>query len=225
MVPPSDSSSPASIRSSVVFPAPLGPHNPTRSRSSICHVTASSSTRSPNDFDREDSWIISRCREGVVPEPKIVPCALCAAGRVSRYDTNRWGTPVRCERLAILVLIVSTVAVSAQPAAPASPVTLLKPDRVFDGDTTHQGWAVRVVGNRIDAMGPVVSIDAAAAEGGSPQAVGETIDLPGTTLLPGLIEGHSHVLLHPYNRSSWNDQVAHELLGLRIARAVVHLKA
>jgi imidazolonepropionase-like amidohydrolase len=132
---------------------------------------------------------------------------------------------VRCERLAILVLIVSTVAVSAQPAAPASPVTLLKPDRVFDGDTTHQGWAVRVVGNRIDAMGPVVSIDAAAAEGGSPQAVGETIDLPGTTLLPGLIEGHSHVLLHPYNETTWNDQVLRESLGLRTARAVNHLKA
>jgi len=135
------------------------------------------------------------------------------------------GTPARCERLAILVLIVSTVAVSAQPAAPASPVTLLKPDRVFDGDTTHQGWAVRVVGNRIDAMGPAVSIDAAAAESGGPQAVAETIDLPRTTLLPGLIEGHSHVLLHPYNETTWNDQVLRESLGLRTARAVNHLKA
>ncbi len=132
---------------------------------------------------------------------------------------------MRCERLAILALIVSSVAVSAQPAAPISPVTLLKPDRVFDGDTMHPGWAVRIVGNRIDAMGPAVSIDAAAAEGGTPQAVAERIDLPGTTLLPGLIEGHSHVLLHPYNETTWNDQVLRESLGLRTARAVNHLKA
>ena len=135
------------------------------------------------------------------------------------------GTPVRCERLAILALIVSSVAVSAQPAAPISPVTLLKPDRVFDGDTMHPGWAVRIVGNRIDAMGPAVSIGADAAEGGTPQAVAETIDLPGTTLLPGLIEGHSHVLLHPYNETTWDDQVLRESLGLRTARAVNHLKA
>ncbi len=53
----------------------------------------------------------------------------------------------------------------------------------------------------------------------------ETIDLPGTTLLPGLIEAHSHVLLHPYNETPWNDQVEHELLGLRISRATVSLKA
>ena len=53
----------------------------------------------------------------------------------------------------------------------------------------------------------------------------ETIDLPGTTLLPGLIEAHSHVLLHPYNETPWNDQVEHELLALRISRATVSLKA
>jgi len=132
---------------------------------------------------------------------------------------------VRRERLAILALIVSAVAVSAQPAAPTSPVILLKPDRVFDGDTMHPGWAVRIVGNRIDGVGPVAGIGARAAEGGTPQAAAETIDLPGTTLLPGLIEGHSHVLLHPYNETAWNDQVLRESLGLRTARAVNHLKA
>ena len=123
---------------------------------------------------------------------------------------------MRRERLAILALIVSAGAVSAQPAAPTSPVILLKPDRVFDGDTMHPGWAVRIVGNRIDGVGPVAGIGARAAEGGTPQAAAETIDLPGTTLLPGLIEGHSHVLLHPYNETSWNDQVLKESLGLRI---------
>jgi imidazolonepropionase-like amidohydrolase len=87
---------------------------------------------------------------------------------------------------------------------------------VFDGDTLHEGWAVRVQGERIQSAGPSASIPAAGAT---------VIDLPGTTLLPGLIEGHSHVLLHPYNETSWNDQVLHESLGLRTARAVNHLRA
>ena len=97
---------------------------------------------------------------------ETVPCAFGGRDRVSRYDTNRWATPVRRERLAILALIVSAGAVSAQPAAPTSPVILLKPDRVFDGDTMHPGWAVRIVGNRIDGVGPVAGIGARAAEGG-----------------------------------------------------------
>ncbi len=50
------------------------------------------------------------------------------------------------------------------------------------------------------------------------------IDLPGMTLLPGLIEGHSHVLLHPYDETPWNDQVLREPVGLRTARAVNHLR-
>jgi len=94
---------------------------------------------------------------------------------------------------------------------------VLKPARVFDGDALHDGWVVVVQGQRIQAAGPAASV--------APPANAETIDLPGTTLLPGLIEAHSHVLLHPYNETTWNDQVEHELLGLRIARATVSLKA
>ncbi len=95
-------------------------------------------------------------------------------------------------------------------------VTVLKPSRVFDGDTIHDGWAVRVQGDRIQAVGPAASVTAAGAT---------VVDLPGTTLVPGLVEGHSHVLLHPYNETSWNDQVLHESLGVRTARAVNHLRA
>ncbi len=99
--------------------------------------------------------------------------------------------------------------------ADSNEITLLKPARVFDGDAMHEGWAVRVRGNRIDAAGPAGSVDTAGAK---------TIDLPGTTLLPGLVEGHSHVLLHPYNETTWNDQVAHESLSLRVARATNHVR-
>jgi imidazolonepropionase-like amidohydrolase len=71
-------------------------------------------------------------------------------------------------------------------------------------------------GDRIEQVGPAASVDASGAT---------ARDLPGLTLLPGLIEGHSHVLLHPYNETVWNDQVLKEPLGLRTARATMHLRA
>ncbi len=92
---------------------------------------------------------------------------------------------------------------------------MLKPARVFDGETSHEGWAVRVRGVRIESAGPAASIDTAGAK---------VVELPGATVLPGLVEGHSHILLHPYNETPWNDQVAHEGLALRVARAVNHLR-
>jgi imidazolonepropionase-like amidohydrolase len=97
-----------------------------------------------------------------------------------------------------------------------TPATVLRPARVFDGEAVHERWAVRVKDDRIEAVGPADSVAAAGAT---------TIDLPGTTLTPGLVDGHSHVLLHPYNETTWNDQVAHEGLALRVARATNHLRA
>ena len=49
---------------------------------------------------------------------------------------------------------------------------------------------------------------------------GLTLELPGLTLLSGLIEGHSHLLLHPYNETSWDEQVLNEPLALRTAATV-----
>ena len=115
----------------------------------------------------------------------------------------------------IAVLLVQ-LAASAQGPPRESPATVLQPARVFDGDATHEGWAVRVQGDRIRAVGPTASVATAGAT---------VVALPGMTLLPGLVEGHSHVLLHPYNETSWNDQVLHESLGVRTARAVNHLRA
>jgi imidazolonepropionase-like amidohydrolase len=93
---------------------------------------------------------------------------------------------------------------------------VLQPARVFDGETFHEGWAVRVKGERIEAAGPAAGIDITGAK---------VVELAGATLLPGLVESHSHVLLHPYNETVWNDQVLHEGLALRVARAVNHLRA
>ncbi|MGA3189721.1 MAG: amidohydrolase family protein [Bryobacteraceae bacterium] len=91
---------------------------------------------------------------------------------------------------------------------------VLKPARVFDGETMHEGWMVLVKGDRIEQAGPSVDVTGATVR-----------ELPGTTLMPGLVEGHSHILLHAYNETPWNDQVAHEGLALRAARAVNHLHA
>jgi imidazolonepropionase-like amidohydrolase len=95
-------------------------------------------------------------------------------------------------------------------------VTILRPARVFDGVEMHEGWSVRVRGDRIDAAGPSATIAAAGAR---------ALDLPGATLTPGLIEGHSHILLHAYDETSWNDQVLREGIALRAARAVNHLRS
>src|SRR5690606_29896666 len=69
-------------------------------------------------------------------------------------------------------------------------------------------------GERIEAAGQAgdLTVPAGAA----------TRELPGLTLMPGLIEGHSHLLLHPYNETSWNDQVLKESIAYRVARGVVH---
>jgi imidazolonepropionase-like amidohydrolase len=117
-----------------------------------------------------------------------------------------------------LAALVWQVGAFAQAPAPADQqaVTVLRPARVFDGLAIHEDWAVRVRGDRIDASGPFTAVNAPGAT---------VVDMPGTTLLPGLVDGHSHVLLHPYNETSWNDQVLHESLALRTARAVNHLRA
>ena len=94
---------------------------------------------------------------------------------------------------------------------------VLRPDRVFDGEQLHEGWAVIVRGRTIVASGPAASLSAPSG------AV--VLELHGATLLPGLIEGHSHLFLHPYNEVSWNDQVLKESRAERVARAVVHARA
>jgi imidazolonepropionase-like amidohydrolase len=121
----------------------------------------------------------------------------------------------RATWLTVLLLQVVAFAQAPSPRAPDA-ATVLKPARVFDGETMHEGWAVRVQGDRIQAIGPAASVAITSAT---------VVDLAGLTLLPGLVEGHSHVLLHPYDETSWNDQVLHESLGVRTARAVNHLRA
>lgn len=116
------------------------------------------------------------------------------------------------------LLIAATLLLggAAAPAVDPAPL-LLRPAGVFDGvdGQVHAGWQVLVRGDRIAAVGPALAVPAGA----------RVIDLAGATLMPGMIEGHGHLFLHPYDEASWDDQVLHEPLALRTARAVANARA
>jgi imidazolonepropionase-like amidohydrolase len=128
----------------------------------------------------------------------LVPALLAAAPAVAQ-SARTSGVPTH-------------PASAPQPTAP----TILRPAAVFDGVDIHQGWTVVVQGTTILAAGP-------GAESSAP-AGATTIDLPGMTLLPGLIDAHTHIFLHPYNETPWTQQVLAEPLAVRTARAVTHVR-
>ena len=119
--------------------------------------------------------------------------------------------------LMMMMVVALGLCSATAKAAPEPILLLLKPSGVFDGidGKVHPGWQVLVSGERIIAVGPNLSAPPTA----------RTIDLAGTTLMPGMIEGHGHLFLHPYNETSWDDQVLHEPLALRTARAVASARA
>jgi len=127
---------------------------------------------------------------------------------------------MRCSLVLILCLSLFYPLTQTTPAAKTQPesVVLLKPARVFDGENAelHNGWVILVRGQKIEFAGP--------SSGLQTPTGAKVIELPNLTLMPGLIEAHSHVLLHPYSETIWNDQVAHESLSLRVARATNHLR-
>jgi len=119
---------------------------------------------------------------------------------VNRTWPWRRGAGLGAGSLLLLGCLLPLAAGAAPPSAPAASHPLaVVPGAVWDGiaDAPHPGWIVIVSGGRIEAVGPadhvVVPADA------------ERIVLPGTTLIPGLIEGHSHLFPHPYNETRWDD--------------------
>lgn len=122
--------------------------------------------------------------------------------------------PIRAKQLALSLF--AALAAHAQ-AAPPGPV-LITADKVWTGEgAPHPAWGVLVAQGRIQAVGPLEKMTV------PPDA--ERITLPGKTLIPGMIDLHSHVLLHPYNETSWDDQVIKEPVAYRIMLAGRHAAA
>jgi imidazolonepropionase-like amidohydrolase len=131
-------------------------------------------------------------------------------------------------RRCLATLVLSAIALCAHAAtplqvtpsagAPSTGTYLLLPDRVWtaDGDAAHAGWAVLVRDGAIAQVGPVAAVEAPADAG--------RIVLPGTTLVPGLMDLHSHLFLHPYNETLWNDQVLKEPVAWRTLAAANHAR-
>ncbi|MEO7393694.1 MAG: amidohydrolase family protein, partial [Chitinophagaceae bacterium] len=118
------------------------------------------------------------------------------------------------KKYSLLIIVLQILFTSA--AQPPDKYILLKPDRVFDGSAMQTGWVVLIKNETIEEAGIM--------EFKLPSGT-QVIELKGCTLLPGLIEGHSHLFLHPYNETSWDDQVLKESRAERTARAVNHAKA
>ena len=131
-----------------------------------------------------------------------------------RSNSGRWRL---CAAACVLVLCTWRVFAATAIAPPGD--WLLLPDHVWtaDGDRTHDGWAVLVHDGKIAAAGPANTIHA--------PADAHRVNLPGVTLTPGLIDLHSHLFLHPYNETLWNDQVLTEPQDYRTLEAAAHAKA
>jgi len=119
--------------------------------------------------------------------------------------------------IALRPLLAAFLLSFASSVLAARPV-LLTPERVWTGEgAAHHGWSVLVVEGKVAAAGPTAAIQAPADV--------ERVSLPGKTLLPGLMDLHSHVLLHPYNETSWDDQVLKEPEAYRVLLAARHVQA
>lgn len=114
------------------------------------------------------------------------------------------------------LLIIITIVFHFSVNAFAQTSTYLKPARVFDGEKVYENYGVIIKGNKIEQIGPQIDIEKNLSKDT------RVLELKNCTLLPGLIEGHTHLFLHPYNETSWNDQVLKESRSYRTARAVKH---
>jgi imidazolonepropionase-like amidohydrolase len=117
-----------------------------------------------------------------------------------------------------LLGVLAVIGFCSVTEAQNSPSTLLRPAQVWSaGEPIHSGWGVLITGDQIAAVGPLGSLHVPAGA--------RVVDLPGATLLPGLIDAHSHLFLHPYNETVWDDQVLKEAVPYRTLRAAVQARA
>ncbi len=116
--------------------------------------------------------------------------------------------------ISFLFLFLSFTALS-QPSD--SDELLIQTGTLFDGESIRDNWVIHVKDGLISYAGP-------SSEYTNPGTI-RTIDLSDQFVMPGMIDAHTHVLLHPYDETSWNDQVLIESSAERVARATNHVRA
>jgi imidazolonepropionase-like amidohydrolase len=117
--------------------------------------------------------------------------------------------------MSIMKLTTLLVLIAFNSFSQTNNFILIKADQLFDGEEIHTGWSVFVKNNKIEQVGIINTYPANT----------QVFEFKGSTIMPGMIEGHSHLFLHPYNEVSWNDQVLKESRAERTARAVNHARA
>jgi len=112
--------------------------------------------------------------------------------------------------LPLIVALVRT-SLAAQTPPPSQPI-LVKAGRLIDGrsDVARSNVGILIAGDRIKAVGPLAQVQ--------PQAGGgaRVIDLAQMTVLPGLIDTHTHLLLQgDPTADSYNVQLLYESTAYR----------
>lgn len=118
-------------------------------------------------------------------------------------------------RVISFLLLFVPLSAHTQPAD--SGEIVIQTGTLFDGEAIRENWVIHVKEGMISYAGP-------ASEYSFPGNV-HTLDLSDQFVMPGMIDAHTHVLLHPYDETSWNDQVLIESSAERVARATNHVRA
>jgi imidazolonepropionase-like amidohydrolase len=117
----------------------------------------------------------------------------------------------------MLVVALGALAFSALAAAPPETVTLIRAGVLIDGTTAEprRDQAILVRGRRIERVGPVAEVTAPAGA--------TVVDLSHATVLPGLIDSHTHLFLQGENpaEGGYDAQLLSQGLAFRAARATV----
>ena len=115
-------------------------------------------------------------------------------------------------RLVLLLGLLTEPGLGAQAPPPAAPQRLLiKAGRLVDGraDQARTNVGILVVGERVTAVGPLAQIQAQAGDA-------RVVDLSQMTVLPGLIDAHTHLLLQGDSTSeAYDEQLLYQSIPYR----------
>ena len=114
---------------------------------------------------------------------------------------NPWKSVVCC----LLPAIFSTGVLTQSPAVPELRHVVIQAGRILEVKTGKilTGQAIIIEGERIVSVGP--------AADAKPPAGAETIHLPNATVLPGLIDAHTHLTFDV-------NQIGYQVLGISVPR-------